>query len=862
MRRRRHLADLARDIQDHIEQETRDNIARGMSPDEARHAALRKFGNATRVQEDTRAVWIWRPLEQFAQDVRYGLRTLRRNLVFASVAVITLALGIGMNTAVFSVVNAVLIKPLPYPNPERLVWIANVNERFKFEAVAGPDFLNWREQAQSFEKVACYGYMDSTLRLNGAAERFRIITASPEFWAISGTKPAFGRLFTAGERDEIVLSDSLFERRFGRDPTIVGRVVSVDDRPVTVIGVLPRTFRFGSPVLFPGLQPKEVDAYMPSTVSPATQVRGRSMSIVYVVAKLKPNVRIDAARAEMKAIQARIAVQNQRMYDMLQLQVLPLQEKLVGNGRRALLVLLAAVALVLLIACANMANLLLARASARQKEIAIRAAVGAGRGRLLGQFLTEGLLLAFFGGTVGLALARWAIALMIRLSPQAVQRLTETQIDVRVLAFTLGLSLATWILFGLSPAMSFSKNRLEDVLKEGGRTSSTASAGGRVRALLVVAEMALAMVLLVGAGLMVKSFWRMNAHPPGFDPERVLVMKISLSGSNYAAVPPQIEYMNRVLERAGSVPGVEAAGIYNTPARVLAAVEGQAPPPIEQATQATFHSVSAGCLRAIGMVVAEGRWVSDDEHSPVVVVNEAFTHRVFGSDDPIGRRIEIPGEQPGPAMAAIVGVVRDLKYSKLDTEPEPEIFAPYKQSRFLREMDVVIRTVADPIAVAPSVRKLVSAIDSSQPVYDVRILEQALAESIMPRRFHLFLLGTFAVTALLMSLVGIYGVIAYSVAQRTHEIGVRMALGAQRVEVMRMVIWQGLWMVLSGIAVGLLGALGLTRLMASLLYDVQPTDAPTFAVVTGALMFTALLAIWTPAFRASLVDPIVALRYE
>jgi putative ABC transport system permease protein len=522
MKGRRHLDNLAQDIQDHIEQETRDNVARGMTPVEARNAALRKFGNVARIQEDTRAVWIWPPLEQFAQDVRYGLRTLRRNPAFALVAVITLALGIGMNTAVFSVVNTVLIEPLPYPAPERLVWIANWNDRFKMEAVAGPDFFDWQKQAQSFEKIAAYGYMDSNIESGAEADRHRTVNTTPEFWPISGAQPVLGRLFSEGERDQLVLSYSLFERRFGKDPQVIGKVVNLDGHPVTIIGVLPKAFRFLPPIVgLPGIEPREVEAYAPSTLSAASQIRGRNMAILNVVAKLKPTVGVDAARTEMKGIQDRIASQNPHgFYDLVQLRVLPLHERLVANGRRALLVLFAAVAFVLLIACANMANLLLARATSRQKEIVIRAALGAGRKRLLAQFLAEGVLLALLGGAAGLGLARWAIALMIRLSPQAVPRLAEVTIDVPVLLFTLGLSLATGILFGLGPAISFSKHKLHDVLKEGGRTSSAGSAGWRVRAVVMAAEMALAVVLLVGAGLMVKSFWRMNAHPSGFDPHR------------------------------------------------------------------------------------------------------------------------------------------------------------------------------------------------------------------------------------------------------------------------------------------------------------------------------------------------------
>jgi len=850
-------------MQDHIEEEIRDNIARGLPPDEARYAALRKFGNMTRHREDTRAVWIQPLLEQFAQDARYGLRTLRRNPAFTLVAIITLALGIGMNTAVFSIVNTVLIEPLPYPDPQRLVWLAEWNERFKMEAVAGPDFIDWQKQAHSFEKIASYEYVDPVIEFGGNSDQHRAVEISPEFWSISGAHPALGKLFTAAGQDEIVLSYPFFERQFGHDPRVIGKLITLQGHPVTIVGVLPKTFRFVPPVAgFPGIEPKEIDAYIPSAVSPASQIRGRNMAILNVVAKLGPNVSIDAARTEMNAIQARIARQNPNgFYNLVQLRVQPLQERLMARDRRPLLVLLTAVSFVLLIACANMANLLLARAASRQKEIAIRAAIGAGRARLLRQFLAEGVLLSLLGGVAGLALARWAIALIIRLSPQAIPRLNEVHIDTQVLLFTLGLSLTTGILFGLSPAISFSKHELHDVLKEGGRTSSAAAAGGRVRAALVAIEMALAVILLISAGLMVKSFWRMNTHPAGFDPEKISVMKVSLSGRDYATLAAQATYMDRILDRAASVPGVTAVGIENAPVRGVIGVEGQPPFSPGQAPQATYYSVSAGYLRAIGMALQKGRWVTDNERNAVAVINESFARRVFGSNDPIGRRIRTPSPQDA-SMATIVGVVANLRYSKLDAEPEPETYLPYRRSPFLRSVDIVVRTIGDPAAIAPAVRKQISTVDSRHPVFGVKTLEQALSESIVPRRLNLFLLGSFAFAALFMALIGIYGVIAYSVTQRTHEIGVRMTLGAQRAGVVRIVLRDGLAIAFVGVIVGLIASFGLTRWMVSMLFDVQPVDLPTFAIVTSALMLTASLAMGIPALRAALVDPMIALRYE
>jgi putative ABC transport system permease protein len=863
MTRRQAQNDIERDIQEHIEIETRDNIERGMSPEEARFAALRKFGNVARIQEETRAVWTWTRLDQVLQDVRYALRTLRRNPGFAAVAVLTLALGIGMNTAVFSVVNAVLLRPVPYPNPERLVWIANYNERFKMEAVAGPDFLDWRAQAQSFESMTAYSSGDATVFAGESSQQARVAATTPGFWKITAVRPALGRLFGPDDRDVMVLTDSLFDRQFHRDPSVVGKPVTLAGRAVTVIGVLPRSFRFVFPATaLPGTTPKEIEAFRPGDWTPANQVRGRNMAILYVIGKLKPGIPLEHGFAEIKTIQARIASANpQGFYDVVQLRVIPLGEKLVGNARGALLVLLAAVAFVLLIACANIANLLLARATVRQKEIAIRAAVGAGRARLLRQFLFEGIALALLGGVAGLVLARWAVALLIRLGPLALPRLTETSIDGRVLAFTFALAVAAAILFGLGPALASSQARLHEVLKDAARTVSSGAAVLRGRGLLAASEIALALVLLTGAGLMMKSLWRLNAHPPGFEPEHVLALRVSLSGPAYRQPEAQTAYMEQLLARIQGVPGVQAVGIASPPLWGTIDVENAPPFPPGQAPMTNYNTLSAGYARALGMTLLKGRWMTDTETSDVVLINDTLARRVFGNENPIGKRIRIPHGTP-PPIAAIVGVVGDLKYSKLDADPGLEVYIPYRQSPSLRTVDVAVRASGDPISLAPAVRKLISGIDPTQPVFDMKTMDQALSESIAPRRFNLLLLGIFAGTAVLLALVGIYGVMSYAVTQRTHEIGVRMALGARQSEVVGMVVRQGMTVALAGIAAGLAAAYGLTRLIATLLYDVKPNDPATFVAVSIILAAAALLACSLPARRAARVDPIVALRYE
>ena len=564
--RRRMEDGLDRDIRDHLDLETQENIERGMAPPEARAAALRKFGNPLRIAEDTRAVWRSGWLERLLQDIRYALRGLRRNPLFAAVVILTLALGIGLNTAVFSVVNAVLIEPLQYPHPERLLWLANYNKVFKTEIVRGLDFLDWRAQAQSFDKMFCYEYDNQTITYGSTTDRRMVAEVSGDLWPLVAVKPASGRLFTDADKVVVVLTHSLFQRRFAADPSVIGKTVIMDGHPTTVVGVLPQGFRF----LFPtpsraNTEPLEIEAYVPTAVTPATQIRSRNNVIVSVVARLKPGVSLLQARSEMEAIQARIVKQYSGIvnFGQTELRVVPLQEKLVGNARPALLILLGAVTFVLLIACSNIAGLLLARASTRRREVAIRAAVGAGRLRMIAQFLTEGLVLALAGGAAGLLVARWAIALLTGFGAQAVPRLEAVAIDGRVLAFTVLISLASGLLFALGPALSLARANLHHELKEGG--SATGALRLRLRSMLVAGELAAALILLIGAGLMLKSLWRMNAHPPGFHPESILVVKASLTGPAYRDRPQQITYFEEALQRLERTPALSPRAPYFRP---------------------------------------------------------------------------------------------------------------------------------------------------------------------------------------------------------------------------------------------------------------------------------------------------------
>lgn len=757
-----------------------------------------------------------------------------------------------MNTAIFSVVNTVLLCPLACPHPERLVWIAEYDPNIKRDVATLADFAYWREHARSYAGMAAYGPQQAAIATARNAQQVSGLAIAGDFWALTGARPALGRLFGPQGQDAVVLAWDTFENQFAADPHVVGSSVAVDGRSVTVTGVLPKDFRFQFPMWWQSIGPRPVEAYFPM---PAKDIAmGRFGN---VVASLKPGIPAARARAELDVLEPRAQEGRDPRFrgPVTGLRIEPLTYKLTGNSRRALFLLLAAGVFVLLIAVLNIANVLLARATVRKREIAIRAAVGAGRARVIRQLLAESVVLVLIGGAAGLALARSALAILIRLSPNAAPRLQETSIDGYVLAFTLAISIGTGIMFGSGPALALWRTNLHDALKDGARASGSGPAGLRLRGSLVAGELALAMVLLIGAGLMLKSFWRMYAHPPGFAPESILTMKVDPSGPQYREKPAHEGYIREMLRRVESAPGAEAAGVS-----VWFLFEGVPFPsdtsPNQQHT-IRLNAVSPGYLKALGVRLLRGRWLSEAESSGnAVLLNESMARQAFGAMDPVGRQISTPGP------ATVVGVVSDLKYSQLDADPPPEIYIPYQQLPFLAGTSVAVRTAGDASAMAPAIRKLISGVDPTQPVFDVKTMEQALSDSIAPRRFNLFLLGTFAAVALLLALVGIYGVIAYSVAQRTREIGVRMALGAQRREVVRMVVREGMAMALAGMAAGLAGAWGLTHLMASLLYDVKANDPATFAAVAAALAATALLACWIPALKAARVDPMVALRYE
>ena len=857
--KRRHLHDLDEDIRQHIELEIQDNLDRGMPLEEARRAALLKFGNRSIVKEDTRGVWnpLW--MEHALQDLRYALRMLRRSAGFTAVVLATLCVGIGLNTAVFSVIRAALLRSLPYPDAHRLVWLSDYDASAKLDLpVAGNTFLKWRNHAESFEKVA--GFADDSgilLTSSGSAEE-ELTAVGGDFWGITGARPSLGRLFGPTEQNSVVLSYDLFERAFGGNPKIVGQTVSLSGHAVTVTGVLEKNFE-----LFPaagGFPPRKRAAYIPipldgmaPVISPEPKPVS-STAIVSVVARLKPGVSVAQAQEEIRSLRAHDS-SDKPFLPSAELRAIPYQEKIVGHIRPALVVLQAAAGLVLLIAVVNIANLLLARATTRQREIGIRVAVGAGRARVARQFLTESLLLGLLGGAAGVAVAEVAVATVVRLGSETIPRLRESRLDGSVLGFTLMISLFAAIVFGFGPVLSLWKAKLHDVLKEGSRSASAGAARLRMRNVLVAAELALAIVLLIGAGLMLKSFWRMNERPPGFHPEKIVTMRVWLPASQYATKPQKELYLTELLRRIEHAPGAEAAGFEAGAITMI----GPGNPFHQQMGAVKFTSASGEYLSATGLTLVKGRWITNEEPNPVVLVNQTFARVWFHGRNAIGRTIPVFHR---PTESTVVGVVSDLRRFTLDQNAMPEVFMPYKQFPVLTNPFLAIRTTGNPSAVANSIRKLIAKIDPTAPISDVMTLEQALRNSISPQRLYLFLLVSFAAVAFLLAVTGIYGVISYAVTQRTQEIGLRIALGAQTNQVIRMVVSQALATALAGIAVGCIAAVGLTRFMASLLYGVTPHDPSVFVAVVLILAATALLACWNPAAKAAVVDPAIALRYE
>ncbi len=868
LRREAVIGDIDEEMRLHIEMETEANIERGMPAAEARRAALRSFGNIDRLRDVAYGVRGGGFLETLVQDIWYGARVLANNKSFTAVAVLTLALGIGANTAIYSVVHELLLRPLPYADAERIVLLWEVSPEGRHNNTVSPaNFRGWQEQNTSFEGMAAF--VDQRLNLTGSGEPEEIAAqfVTPELFRVLGVPPILGRDMTPEDAVPnaprvAVLSHGFWRRRLGGDPGVVGKPILLNSVPVTVIGILPAGFQWHIRQVSGTGKPAEI--WVP--IALPTEA-GRYLS---VVARRKPGVSQAAAHAEMQAIAARLQADspNNKGWSA---EAIPVREQLVGQVRRALLVLLGAVGFVLLIACANVANLLLSRAAAREKEIALRTALGARRMRVVRQLLTESLLLAALGCLLGLVFAWWGLRALVAISPRELFMLQGVSLNLPVLAVTVAVSLATGIIFGLAPALEATRLSLNDSLKEGGKGAAGQGARSRrLRGALVIAEVALAIVLLTSAGLLVKSFVRLQQVDTGVQTDNVLTMVVRLPARKYQEVPQIVAFFRQAEERIRALPGAREIGIVNylpfyggLGAATGFTIEGRPAPPPGEEPGTDVRVADAGYFRVMGIPLVRGRHFTDAEDTEprrVVLINEAMARQHFAGENPIGKRISVDMfDEPVPTE--IVGIVRDVKYESLVDASRPTVYMTLPDLIY-PFMTFVLRTDGNPADIAPAVRRVVREIDPDQPVSDVRTMQQVMAEWVGRDRFNTLLLAIFAGLATLLAAVGIFGVMSYSVTLRTREIGLRMALGAQPGEVLRLILKQGFLLTLIGIGLGVAGALALTRLMSGLLFEVGSTDPATFAAIVLIFTFVALIACYIPARRATRVDPLIALRSE
>jgi putative ABC transport system permease protein len=816
-------------------------------------------------------------MQTLLQDLRYGARMLFKQPSFSLIAVVTLALGIGANTAIFSVVNAVLLRPLPYAEPAALValWESNKQRPESRNSIAYPNFFDWRAQSQSFERMASYYTNNFALTDVATPVNLRSAVVSTELFPVLGIKPQLGRWFVAEEETPgarvAVLSHSLWQRQFGGDPNIVGRALVLNGKPFNVVGVMPAGFQFP-------IEAEPVELWLSASIDgeksdpkePA-QNEQRGSHFIQAVGRLKPNVTLAQAQAEMDVIGAKLEQQYPDTNTRKGVKLLPYHNDLVHDYSEALWLILGAVGCVLLIACANVANLLLARATARYKEIAVRVALGANRSRVIRQLLTESLLLALGGGLLGLLLAWWGTEALVKLIPADVPRLAEIKLDRWVFGFTLLVSLVTGIVFGLAPALQASKVELTEAMKEGARAAGASGGRTRLRSALVVAELAIALVVLIGAGLLLQTFRKLQQVDLGYDTSHVLTASVELPEARYPKPEQATVFYQTLLERVKALPGVESASaIVPLPLSgdtfvISFDVEGRNIPKSDRPSS-NFRTVSLDYFDTMKIPLRAGRTFTerDNAQAPnVIIVNETFVKRHFPNENPLGKHIKPGISLGGPSVwREIVGVVKDVKHKQaLSRDYEPEYYLPHAQMP-LGSMNLVVRTANEPQSLARSLQTVVHELDWNIPVYRIKTLEQYLGVAVAQPKFNALLLGSFAGLALLLTAIGLYGVMAYAVIQRTQEIGIRLALGAQTGDVLRLVLRQGLKLTALGLAIGLVTAYALTRYMQTLLFGVKPSDPLTFAAIALLLTVVALVACYMPARRATKVDPLVALRYE
>ncbi|MGH9935870.1 MAG: ABC transporter permease [Blastocatellia bacterium] len=800
-------------------------------------------------------------MQTFWQDLRYGARMLVKNPGFTLIAVFTLALGIGANVSIFSVVNAVLIQPLPFVEPDRLVWawgvVRNGGNRY---SVAPLDYLDYRAQNTTFEQFAATFSIPIFLNLtgSGAPERLEARVVTGNFFQSLGAKAALGRAFSpenekAGNDQVVMLSHGLWQRRFGGEPSIVGKTLTLDGKKCEVIGVMPPNFKF----------PQNAELWTPMNFEMAPEMRQRKSHFLRPIGRLKPGVTLSQAQADLDAVARRLEGQYPESNIGWGLRMVPLRDQLVGNIKPTLQVLFGAVGFVLLIACANVANLSLVRAAGRGSEVAVRMALGAGRLRIARQMLAESVLLSLVGGALGVILAAWGVELIVAFSGNDLPPTAQVGVDRVALGFTLGVSLLTGLLFGLAPAWQATRPPLSETLKDGGKGAGRSALRNRTRSLLVVFETAIAVALLIGAGLLIRSYIRLQQVSPGFDAANVLTTRINLAYGKYNAPEKTGAFWGQLQERLAALPGVEAVGMITElplsgqPNNWGFTIEGRPPVRPGQEFGADYRRIDQDYLRSMRIPLLRGRGFTEQEvrqSAKVILISETLANGAFPNEEPLGKRLLLDR-----TPFEIIGVVGDIRHRTLEAAPYATMYVPTLDTGW---MNLTIRATGDPLGLAAAVRRETLAIDPDQPIAAVRTMEQVLSESVAAPRYRTWLLGLFAVVALILAGVGIYGVTSYTVAQRTREIGVRVALGAQTADVLKLVIGQGIKLTLAGVLLGLGGALALTRLVKTMLFGVSATDPLTFAVIALLLTVVTLLACWIPARRATKVDPMIALRYE
>jgi putative ABC transport system permease protein len=882
-RRRRKHGDFGAEVEAHLQLEADRLEERGMSRQEAEAAARRSFGSVTAATERFYESGRWSWWDHLKQDLRFALRLMAKSPVLTAAIIMTLALGIGANSVVFSVVRAVVLRPLAYEKPEQIVqvWEHGLRSGGESDWVSFPNFRDWQRQNRVFEDMAAYRYALLTMTGDQGAESFLALEATDRLFDVLGVEAMLGRTFLPGDdkpgqQGVAVISAALWERRFGGDPAIAGKTVNIDGAPYSIAGVMEPSFQFLSNI--PGeVAAPPIELWIPMREQP--DLESRNSHNFWALARLKDGVSLEQARAEMRSIAENLARQYPDSNTDMGAAVAGFQDHIVGSVRPALLILLGAVGLVLLLACANIANLLLSRAESRRREIAIRQAIGASRARLIRQTLTESLLLASAGAAGGMALAHFGIGLVLRLGPANIPLLQQTTIDAQVVLFTAAVSVAVGILFGLAPAVLGTRANVQDSLREAGSRSTVGAPNRTLRQMLVAGQVALAVLLLTGAGLLIRSFVHVAGLDPGFQAGRVLTAFLNLPAARYDDPARQTAFFEGALRRIRELPGVEAAAVSNSvPLTGIndqgsIRVEGQPDPaPGEDGPQANRPSVSRGYFETMGIGLMEGRLFDEQDRADsaeVAIVSDLAARTYWPGESPIGKRVGIyRGRGPMVRSAAgewvwreIVGVVRSTRHFGIEAPAKPEVYVPHTQapSPF---MVLVVRTQGDPAGLIPAIRGEVAALDPQQAMFAFQTMEDLLATAGSRRRFQTSLLAAFAALALLLAAIGVYGVMAYTVAQRTREIGLRLALGAQPRDVVAMMLRKGLLMTMTGMAFGLAGAVGLSRLLTNLLFGVSALDAPTFAAVGALLMLVAAVAAYIPSRGAARIDPLAALRED